>query len=310
MHERSKINAKGSVRFTQPLEAPGRQPAEPAEVGFGRLAPPPSEVSDLSRLPSVPEAVAGSSQPSAMSIDSSRKLQAAERQISELRSEVEAGKTSRGELKRDLQEATASLRAATREAGETDQTRILRQEITEIRRDMRDERGRAAPAGPAPSGPVVTVSAPGGGGAAGGGSSSSSGGGSGAAGSGGRGTDLSGIVEAVKALAEKVGEKEKKPAGPGARKGITQARRRYTDVRKTKLAEMRALKSKRIREFNAKTKQMPKAQRDKARRAFKAKVEAQFREISKKFPTARGMKTVGVVRQLIAKMQKIRLPRA
>lgn len=54
---------------------------------------------------------------------------------------------------------------------------------------------------------------------------------------------------------------------------------------------------------------MPKAQRDKARRAFKAKVEAQFKEISKKFPTARGMKTVGVVRELIAKMQKIRLPR-
>ena len=90
---------------------------------------------------------------------------------------------------------------------------------------------------------------------------------------------------------------DKKKTGKVREKGITQARKRYTDVRKTKLAEMRALKSKRIREFNAKTKTMPKAQRDKARRAFKAKVEAQFREISKKFPTARGMKTVGVVRE-------------
>ena len=97
-------------------------------------------------------------------------------------------------------------------------------------------------------------------------------------------------------------------AKPGATgKGITQARKRYTDIRKTKLAEMRALKAKRIREFNAKTKTMPKAQRDKARRAFKAKVEQQFRELQKKFPTARGLKSVTAVRELIRQIEAVRI---
>jgi hypothetical protein len=287
---------------------------EPAEVGFGRMPRLPSFRADepVPGLPSERSSIKSSevssvrAEPtSAARTESQRLLDDAKRQIAQLRSEIDAGKGANTQLRTEMKEAADKLR----EAGPTEQTKILREELTTIRRDIREGGGRAAPAA---AGPIITVSAPGGGGAAGGGSSSSSGGaggGSGAAGAGGRGTDLSGIVEAVKALAEKVGEGKKKPAA-GSKKGITQARKRYTDVRKTKLAEMRSLKSKRIREFNTKTKKMPKAQRDKARRAFKAKVEAQFREISKKFPTARGMKTVGVVRELIAKMQKIRLPRA
>ena len=47
---------------------------------------------------------------------------------------------------------------------------------------------------------------------------------------------------------------------------------------------------------------LPEHQRDKARRAFKAKVEAQFREISKKFPTARGLKSVAAIRELTAQI--------
>merc|ERR1712098_523117 len=43
--------------------------------------------------------------------------------------------------------------------------------------------------------------------------------------------------------------------------GITAAKKRYTDKRKVKLGELRALKSKRIREHTAKTKKLPKAQR-------------------------------------------------
>ena len=89
-------------------------------------------------------------------------------------------------------------------------------------------------------------------------------------------------------------------------KGISQARRTYTDKRKVKLAEMRALKAKRIREFNARTKKMPKAERDKARREFKKKVNAQFKEMQKRFPTARGLKSVGVLRDLIRKIDAIK----
>ena len=55
--------------------------------------------------------------------------------------------------------------------------------------------------------------------------------------------------------------------------GITVAKKQYTDKRKVKLGEMRALKSKRIREHNTKTKKMPKAERDAARRDFKKKVK-------------------------------------
>ena len=95
-------------------------------------------------------------------------------------------------------------------------------------------------------------------------------------------------------------------AGKGSTKGITQARRAYTDKRKVKLAELRALKSKRIREFNAKTKKMKPADRTKARREYKKKVDAQFKEMQKRFPTARGLKSVGVIRELIRKIDAIK----
>ena len=94
---------------------------------------------------------------------------------------------------------------------------------------------------------------------------------------------------------------KKKGAGSGT-KGITQARRSYTDKRKAKIAELRALKSKRIREFSARTKKMPKAERTKQRREYKKKVEAQFKEMQTRFPTARGLKSVGVIRELIRKI--------
>ena len=89
--------------------------------------------------------------------------------------------------------------------------------------------------------------------------------------------------------------------------GITAAKKRYTDKRKVKLGEMRALKSKRIREHKAKTKKMSKAERDKARREFKKKVESQFKEVSKRFPPARGLKDVKTVRELIDKLERVRM---
>ena len=82
----------------------------------------------------------------------------------------------------------------------------------------------------------------GGGGAA---SSSSSSGASGASGASGQGAQqAAGLLAAV--LSKKKGRKRQS--------GITAAKKRYTDKRKVKLGEMRALKSKRIREHNAKTK--------------------------------------------------------
>ena len=104
----------------------------------------------------------------------------------------------------------------------------------------------------------------------------------------------------MKAIAESV---SKKKGASGATKGITQARRSYTDKRKTKIAELRALKSKRIREFASKTKKLPKAERQKQRRAYKKKVEAQFKEMQQQFPVARGLKSVAVLRELVRKLQ-------
>ena len=96
---------------------------------------------------------------------------------------------------------------------------------------------------------------------------------------------------------------EKKRVAPGAdSKGITQARRAYTNARKTKLATIRALKAKRVREFAAKTKKLPKAERRKQRAAFKKKVEQQFKQMSAKFPTARGLKSVAAIRELTAQI--------
>ena len=90
--------------------------------------------------------------------------------------------------------------------------------------------------------------------------------------------------------------------------GITAAKKRYTDKRKVKMGELRALKSKRIREHNAKTKKLPKSERDKQRKAFKAKVNQQYKEVGKRFPTARGLKDLSTVRGLIDKIQRVRLP--
>ena len=73
------------------------------------------------------------------------------------------------------------------------------------------------------------------------------------------------------------------------------------------MAELRALKAKRIREFNQKTKRMPKSERDKARKEFKKRVEAQFKEAQKRFPTARGIKTVGALRELSRKIAAMKM---
>ena len=52
---------------------------------------------------------------------------------------------------------------------------------------------------------------------------------------------------------------------------------------------------------------MPKAERDKARREFKARVEQQYKEVTKRFPPARGLKDVKTVRELIDKLGRVRL---
>ena len=109
----------------------------------------------------------------------------------------------------------------------------------------------------------------------------------------------------MKSIAAAAADKKKKAGGGSGTKGITQARRSYTE-RKTKIGELRALKSKRIREFNSRTKKMPKAERDKARREFKKKVNAQFKEAQQRFPTARGLKSVGAIRELIRKLDAFR----
>ena len=117
--------------------------------------------------------------------------------------------------------------------------------------------------------------------------------------------DLSKVVEAVAKIAA-LAAADKKKKGKGREKGITQARKRYTDKRKTTLASLRSLKAKRIREFNSKTKKLPKAERDKQRREFKKKVNAQYKEVTTKFPTARGMKSAGTIRELIRKLEALK----
>ena len=123
--------------------------------------------------------------------------------------------------------------------------------------------------------------------------SSASASGAGASGAGGGGP--AGALGAVLAM---VGKKKKK-----RQSGITAAKKQYTDKRKVKMAEMRSLKSKRIREFNTKTKKLSKGERDKQRRAYKKKVEAQFKEMQQQFPVARGLKSVAVLRELVRKLQ-------
>ena len=110
-------------------------------------------------------------------------------------------------------------------------------------------------------------------------------------------------IEQLGALLLAAGKKKPKKR----QSGITVAKKQYTDKRKVKLGEMRALKSKRIREHNAKTKKMPKAERDAARRDFKKKVNTQYKEVTKRFPPARGLKDVSTVRDLIAKLERVRM---
>ena len=177
----------------------------------------------------------------------------------------------------------------------------LEARVAEIKRLLERQ-----PRGASGSTPIVVQGGAGGGGASAAGGAA---GGSSASGAGParQGADLGKIVEAVKAAAS-AGKKAPAKGGTTS-KGITRARRTYTDKRKTKLAELRSLKSKRIREFNAKTKKMNKADRNKARREFKKKVESQFKEMQSRFPTARGLKSVGVIRELIRKIDAIKTAR-
>ena len=99
---------------------------------------------------------------------------------------------------------------------------------------------------------------------------------------------------------------KKKKAVKKAQTGVTQARKRYTAKRKQKLAELRSAKAKKIREFNAKTKTLPKAERQKRRRDFKQKVNAQLKTITSKFPTARGITNVARLQQLLKQVNSMR----
>ena len=114
----------------------------------------------------------------------------------------------------------------------------------------------------------------------------------GAPGAAGGGGGASGAAAAAASGAAGAAAGARKPESKKRRKasGITKAKKRYTDQRKIKMAEMRSLKSKRIREFAARTKKMPKKNRDEARKAYAAKANARYHEMSTKFPPARGLK--------------------
>ena len=44
-----------------------------------------------------------------------------------------------------------------------------------------------------------------------------------------------------------------------------------------------------------------------AREAFKEKVSSQFKEVTKRFPTARGLKDLETVKGLISKLERVRM---
>jgi len=229
--------------------------------------------------------------------DSNRNVQELEKKIADGSADREAAQKEIDQLSKQLDEMRKVPKAPAQDKSEIN---AIKGELAGLKAALRGMPKQAAAA------PIVVQ-----GGAGGGGASSSAGGSSSSAGSGGGGAaprapDLSGVVEAVKKIAETKSAGEKKAGGAKSTKGITQARRSYTDKRKVKLAELRSLKAKRIREFNAKTKKMPKEQRDKARREFKKKVNAQFKEMQGRFPTARGLKSVGVIRDLIRKIDAIK----
>ena len=227
----------------------------------------------------------------------------ANRRIQSLEKRINDGSADREAAQREIDDLTRQLAAAAKkpEAKAPEQ----RQDLSELKKELAGLRAaiKARPAaGPAGAPPIVVQGGHGGGGASAGGSSSSGGAAAGG-GPGGARPDLSKIVEAVgKAVKGKKAAEPTKARPSGATKGITQARRTYTDKRKAKIAELRALKSRRIREFMQKTKKLPKADREKQRREYKARVEAQFKEAQKRFPTARGLKSVGVLRDLIRKI--------
>ena len=109
---------------------------------------------------------------------------------------------------------------------------------------------------------------------------------------------------AAREIARVLAESKKK--APKRKSGISSARKRYTDARKTKLAALRSHRDKLIREHNTKTKKLPKKERDAARREFKQKVNSQYKEQVKKYPPARGMKDVGTVLKLIKRVSGAR----
>ena len=47
-------------------------------------------------------------------------------------------------------------------------------------------------------------------------------------------------------------------------------------------------------------------ERTKARKEFKQKVDQQYKEVTKRFPTARGLKDLQTVRSLIDKIDRVR----
>ena len=104
-------------------------------------------------------------------------------------------------------------------------------------------------------------------------------------------------------MAVKVKPKKKKKK---VDKGVTEAKKRYTKTRKAKMAELRAAKTKKIREFNARTKQMPATERAAERKKFKERVNGQFKKLADKFPTERKLKgsataaVLALIRQLEA----------
>ena len=232
----------------------------------------------------------------------------ANQRIQGLEKRLNDGSADREAAQKEIDELKKALDAARRKPEakqDRDGLKELRDDLAGLRKSIKDmPRQTAAPAA-AP--PIVVQGGAGGGGAsssAGGSSASSGGSGGGAAPARAAAPDMSKIVEAVKEIAGAAAKK--KGAGAGGAKGITRARRTYTDKRKAKIAELRALKSKRIREFAAKTKKLPKEERNKQRRAFKKRVEAQFKEMQTRFPTARGLKSVSVIRELIRKIDSIR----
>jgi len=221
-------------------------------------------------------------------------------------------KAAAAELAEALRKLAEAGRAKELSAGEKStmqaDVRRLTERLSQAKREVSRGPAARAPAARAPAAqaPIVVQ------GGAGGGGASAAGGASSAA--GGAPASRQGSAQEVLAAAKQIAAMaKKKPAGapakkkaPGDTKGITQARRSYTDKRKAKFAELRALKSKRVREFKAKSKKLPKAARDKQRREFKKNADTQLREVSGRFPNARGVKTVGALRELVRKLDALK----